>query len=478
MISKYQKVLDAMERRVANAIAHPQDRNGIVESNVFVKYKSDGRNFPSNETIRDYQTKAALSSWFAPETLYSQSMDDMDRSLVLDILEGSCEKRKTERIEWQLRKNRRDFIINDLYRSNSLKSALSEELPKTDSAGIVMRQLLGGTIFDISELSEREALDLITALELLSNTSVPVQSIEPVREKLQGKFLSQYDVLLQNYVGRTETMEKLNNYLRRTAPPYPRDIIVVTGIGGAGKSTVLAKFLHEVRDKELALISILDFDRPGVDADDKNWLLSEMLSQLAHQFPQIRHELAYAQHLLRRQINNLEQLNIKGKLQSSDVREQTSILLSIKDVLLKVASKKRWLIVFDTFEEIRSELKAKGLIDWVNELSDLLPNIAFKVIISGRLYDNDKKFKRNNKDAEVIQIDEFEKNVAVSFLQKLNVPHNAIEEIVGDDMVPLRPLELKLLARLFEDPSFDFKQLKEGANNSQFAGKDLFLGVV
>lgn len=476
--AKFQSAFDALEKRIDMKIKSPVNFYAN-ESQLIKKYSPVEASIVSESDFKKYQQKAALSSWFSPDKLFASNESKDSKMVVLNILDGLCEKRKTDKIEWQLKKSRRTYVINELINTQQLKNALAENLPETDETGEAMRRVLGGNDSNIDDLTENQALDLIGALELISDTEIVRQPIEDVRDKIQGKFLSEYDVLLQHYVGRVQMLADLHDFLNKPSRKHDFDTIVVTGTGGAGKSTLLAKFLQEVRDNNTATIAILDFDKPGVDPDDKNWLLSEMINQVGRQYPQIRMEINHGLDRLREESNERERYSFKKEFTSEDLRRQMSIIFPITAALTAIGANRRpWLIVFDTFEEVKTDLRRETLITWLHTLADMVSEIPFKVIISGRLFGKDTKFKSYDGEAAVITVEEFDSDVAMAFLEHLGLPNQTIHGILKDSKIPLRPLELKLLAGLFEDPSFSLEELKAETANSKFAGKDLFLGIV
>nr|WP_315396019.1 hypothetical protein [uncultured Duganella sp.] len=140
---------------------------------------------------------------------------------------------------------------------------------------------------------ERElALDtrrLADALEL-------AQLLEPFR------FLTGYDAASGGdaFVGRDDALQVLRSFVGTLAPTSmtervkrgvrrllgaPRDVLFFSGVGGVGKSTLLAKFVleHVARGPGAPYFCYLDFDRSTISAVQPVTLLLEIVRQLGQQ---------------------------------------------------------------------------------------------------------------------------------------------------------------------------------------------------
>lgn len=85
-----------------------------------------------------------------------------------------------------------------------------------------------------------------------------------------------------HFAGRENLIEKLTTYFH--APQDVNRIFYLYGMGGTGKSTVLAKFaLDLLKSDEVDQIVYLNFDRAALDVRDPMTVLREVLQQLAAQ---------------------------------------------------------------------------------------------------------------------------------------------------------------------------------------------------
>jgi len=87
--------------------------------------------------------------------------------------------------------------------------------------------------------------------------------------------------------GRASELTQLHRFVASPLVTEALPILVVHGIGGAGKSALTAQFLLDVlaSDDPSHLVAFLDVDHPALDLDDGVTLILEVLSQAATQLP-------------------------------------------------------------------------------------------------------------------------------------------------------------------------------------------------
>jgi hypothetical protein len=137
------------------------------------------------------------------------------------------------------------------------------------------------------------------------------------------------DLIGQHFFGRAPELAQLREYVGvldpasgAALPPFSsagaaraqlqeRPPLVIHGVGGVGKSSLLAHFILEyaaLREYERFPWVFVDFDRPEFDADEPLTLLVEALRQLAAQYPQARE---FCESLRREWLSRLDRLRTR-----------------------------------------------------------------------------------------------------------------------------------------------------------------------
>src|SRR5262249_52805428 len=267
---------------------------------------------------------------------------------------------------------------------------------------------------------------------------------------------------------------------------------VLTGLGGAGKSTLLAQFAKETYAAQAATVVILDFDRPGIDPRDRYWLEGEIARQVGYQYPQVAQQLRQRRQEARQQKAEVEERVEKWTSQSvSDERGLRGLLFDVQSALMSVGAGGRpVLLVLDTFEEVAQRDLVERVCEWLSEIAERFTPMPLRVIFSGRLYDPTppvdtvpdaprvpealRKFNVN----EAIEVSELEPEVAEQYLTKLGVPPSIAVRLARSDVLPRRPLELKLLAKLVENSNLDVDELESQLREGGEAAGELFGGLI
>src|SRR5262249_16564818 len=147
-----------------------------------------------------------------------------------------------------------------------------------------------------------EIIELANVLETLQDVNISKPAITDVKAKIQAPgLLDEYAAISEGFIGREEELKELQGFIAtmlhnlisrdKTTITIKKDIegMVITGVGGVGKSTLLAKFTSEViAQKKKTVVAILDFDRPGINASDPVWLIMEISRQIGIQFPELK----------------------------------------------------------------------------------------------------------------------------------------------------------------------------------------------
>jgi len=279
-------------------------------------------------------------------------------------------------------------------------------------------------------------------------------------EKLVGKHFSGRDeqlTKLREYVGVLEPTSFLGQLKRRTEkflnlrekPP-----LMIYGPGGVGKSTLVARFILQhtnLRATQRFPYAYLDFDRPGLLAEEPATLLIEAVRQLGIQYPDVQEhservrkdweeELA----LVTRQTQSVgADAAALGSAKLS--KQQRTTFLRDFDALLNAMglSDEPFLLVLDTFEEVqyRSHQYIQQLWEALDELQSIVPRL--RTVFSGRALLKDFK-------TQELELKDLDPAAAKGFLTSSRIePESLVDVIVK--RIGGNPLSLRLAVQIFHN---------------------------
>lgn len=391
-----------------------------------------GRPTAPREPDRELLMHAALSGTFLPRQLgppgRRQSRAEIDALLAI------CETVVVRNGRaWRLRADHRRSALLSAFGTGELPS-LIERLParSDDVPGFMLRRLLAGEYVNPDTLSVEQLESLALVLEWLDGT--PLAKSAPNREELRRarrrrELLDPFLTLVgrpegqpgdganDRFVGRETEMERLRAYVGILPPekwpdavrrgayslwsaigagPERNEPLRIQGAGGAGKSTLIAKFILEHsrfmladpvrRDLRLPFVYI-DFDRATLTAREPLQLLLDMASQIPIWLPETEPAFDRYRDGLRRALD--EQARSGSKLREretwSELRGHCQEFMNLVEAANKGAAPV--LIFFDTFEMVQYNSEAvagvQGLIASLrNPAGGSWDNV--RVIVSGR----------------------------------------------------------------------------------------------
>ena len=387
-----------------------------------------------------------------------------------------------DKVRWLHLKEPRNAVLRRLSEESRLQKILAGPLPPTDRYGEMLRELLRQNVtISLENLTPEALKDLELAIEATDGAGLPQPDRDQVRRLIRRKeFLSEYDVLLaRGFIGRQEELAELNSFLSGPDEPGRWSSLVVTGAGGAGKSTLLAKFSRDIVKAKLATVVILDFDSPGIDARDLYWMEHEISRQVGYQ---LSPEAAEHLHTRRSEERRHHGVYVDAVSKSSafadeESRSSRSILWSVNEVLEREAPQLPVLLVLDTYEQIEDQDLSSRIFEWLYEITSAL-TAPLKVIFSGRLYDDNLAQLRNHSDTNVLTVDELAPHDAEEMLLRNGVTEAIARRLVWSNVLPRRPLELTLLARITNDLDKTIEELEEELLEGGESAKELFAGLV
>ncbi len=223
-----------------------------------------------------------------------------------------------------------------------------------------------------------------------------------------------------------------------------RSPFLIYGFGGVGKTTLVAKFILEhalIGEQQQFPFAYLDFDRPGIMAEQPVTILMEAIRQFGLQYDAAfvagdRLRQRWEQRL-RATVSTLP-VGIENQFISDFVSFLNTLGVGEGPVLL----------VLDTFEEVqmRSTAFALGAILLVTKIAESVPRL--RVVIAGREVIPGIPFE------ETIHLIEFDDESAVGYLVQNGIAREKAELAVKQ--VGRKPLTLKLALTLLKQSPKDF----------------------
>lgn len=360
-----------------------------------------------------------------------------------------------------------------------------EELARTRRAGgplpetALQRALDAFTLAEPWPLGERDEDGLVASLEVWRWATEAITlaglagslSVEPGRDLIESR-LSILELtralrrlLVGGFVGRTAELDRLHGFCAaRTKGNFVDDPpMLVYGIGGVGKSTLIARFVLDlVAENEPGTPTAwayLDFDRPTLSSFEPTVLLRDISRQIAAQFPGSRP-------LLQDHQRTEQYRSVGAGLEAADTAA------SYRDAALDLARAiqrlkiDRLVVVLDTFEEVERRVQSAA-----DQISGLFATLAaavpgFRLVISGRA--PARAFTRADRPDRHLALAPFDAEPAVELLSHLvlreaelaGMPPPDLDVALAHDVVRLVggiPLTLRLAARILvhEGPVFN-----------------------
>lgn len=233
---------------------------------------------------------------------------------------------------------------------------------------------------------------------------------ELARQDLFGPFDA---MLAQGFVGRVELLAQLDAAL---VDPALERTTILYGVGGVGKSAVLAKHLLAARTQRNAIVAYLNFDDPALDPRMPPTLVGRIASQLAVQLESDEQETAemlaeQARDLVRYGDKAYESSSRSSVVQSRDWQQLFDRLAQ----LARPSADRPMLVILDTFEQVqrREETAVISVADAVDRLQR--SNVFIRVVVAGRA-------PEDGFGARSLLLDGLSKPEATTLLQRLLGP--------------------------------------------------------
>ena len=241
--------------------------------------------------------------------------------------------------------------------------------------------------------------DLLAALEvrrwasraLAQAGQMTVRALEPGQDVIKSR-LALLDVTRAirrlagaGCIGRDAELQRLHAYRTSASAPHTtiaeNPAMVVYGIGGIGKSTLVARFvmdLYEMSDlDDRSAWAYVDLDRPTLSSCDPVVVLTDVIGQVSAQFPTYRRMLRRAQ--------DVAHLRTKGAgLEASDTAASYRKRAADFADSLRAMGVGSLVVVIDTFEVLERNHPERDteLYELFATLASQVP--ALRLVVAGR----------------------------------------------------------------------------------------------
>jgi uncharacterized protein (DUF2235 family) len=364
---------------------------------------------------------AAVVGPFLPRDLGRQAgRDDERRAAERTLLDFAETTLTPHGAKWILLHDARVAVLNASGAGDELQRAIDRTRTKfTDPFSVALRRYLesAGAVDETTDLATLEATrTAVAALEGVTTFTLP--SLDDLDREVEfARLLAQFARMTgevpgkpgsDRFFGRDTELKTLRDYcegidaesyktqLTRVIQRARRTGIVphvVSGVGGVGKTTLVAKFMleHVRAGRSRWPFAYLDFDRSTVNASHLTALLAEMCAQVATQFADLSQPMTEMRDSLQTLAAKTEALS--GSEVIPLLRPYAQKFCDHIDRLIEggdrlIAGLRPFLLVFDTFEVVQYEA---GLVRHLEEFvaafspsSSSRPWGRLRLIVSGR----------------------------------------------------------------------------------------------
>lgn len=218
--------------------------------------------------------QAALSAAVSPSRLSADDRKALEE-LMVDRREGT----------WRMKSSERTRIIAAARSLDALRKSFKPPTvtPATVVLQNVINRILAGPPYDLAEFDDESLSAWIQASRWFAGIHRGIPTPAQVTRVLERKRVrSRLDAIAgSDFRGRAKELQGLNQWWRKSRAP-----LAVSGIGGIGKSALVARFALQLPPKTLLLW--LDFDRADLAPDDAPSVLAAIAQQAAIQLERFK----------------------------------------------------------------------------------------------------------------------------------------------------------------------------------------------
>jgi hypothetical protein len=345
-----------------------------------------------------YREAVAVKEDFRPNSIRPLGMEPAPEGYP-DYAEDAEPVPGNQRGAWRLLPEIRHEGLQRLATRERMREALAANPVRPDSrVESMLAEVLDGKLIKLKALA-RDNLSALLIVRRWLEGILPSSEL-PDADALSAAFaradlLGRCEhLLVDGFVNREEPLQELQTYLWSAAASQTP--LLLYGIGGVGKSTLLAKFVVEEIDRhgEQLLIVPLDVDSPAIDPLRPHTFLIDAVSQIVRQRPAASDQGQSAIQALR-EFGSRFALGRDGiSLEAIRSFEHDVMWLQIELVRVFIdfvsyttglLPETRLLIIVDTFEEaqVRGAEAVEAVVGMFQRLMAEAP--AARVVLSGRI---------------------------------------------------------------------------------------------
>lgn len=371
----------------------------------------------------------------------------------------------SSRNSWRLLAEIRQEALQRLGVRKRMQDALAANSvrPKTPLQ-CMLETVINGTLPELKDLSRDELNALLIVHRWLEDILKPEELFDANAVAsafaLADLLAPCYHLLAEGFVDRRSQRETLRTFLWSEKHTVP---LVLYGIGGVGKSTLLAKFIVdeiELHGNRLLLVP-LDVDRPGIDPLRPHTFLIESIGQIVRQYSGQASQGDLAKQTLRELGSRFALASDGSQLESSRWSEKEVYWLRMELInvfrgflsSINLPLDSRILVTVDTFEEAQS--RGGDVVETVIRLFEELTNAhpAVRVVFSGRIRATESLLflEQLRPDAPTILLRNLDQRSSLSLLRRQigpSQPRPGAKELQDVlTIVGRNPMCIKLAAR-------------------------------
>jgi len=202
------------------------------------------------------------------EAFDSRQLSDGERAILADQVVEATDRR------WTLESNARRSALESAGGVEAFRKHLPSKRPRTPSQRVIDR-IVEGTAFDLEREKEETLSYMLPAVRWFAGLVPGLPTAAAVAKALDRRRVrSRLDSIAgEGFRGRKEQLEEMKKWFAAT-PPVP---LCISGIGGIGKSALVAKFASSLPADTLLLW--LDFDRADLAPDDAVSIVAALTEQ-------------------------------------------------------------------------------------------------------------------------------------------------------------------------------------------------------
>lgn len=325
--------------------------------------------------------------------------------------------------------------------------------------------VVNGITYDITTMSIDELVILHSVSKYLKDTAIMLPAEGQIIGQIkQLEFLRPFQNLIENFKGREAELNRLFVYVdwyekgsvfsraegifRKSVNWHDKPPLIINGIGGIGKSTLIAKFivnnLIERKGKRLPFL-YFDFDQPGLSISDPLMIITNALVQLCFQFPNSKD---YIEHI-RNEIN-------EGFKENEFAISAAASLLKYERYFYAFQESSYFnepvLVVFDSFEELQYRASATELNNFyvfLQEINRYIPRL--RLVFVGR----SEMSNISQYTFQSLELNEFDLDAAEGFLTSIGIEEPELQKLIYERYGG-NPLTLRLAGEYAKKDKTEF----------------------